>query len=293
MTPWHYITDMEIKDRVVVVTGGGSGIGEALARGFADAGAAHVVVADLDIDGARRVGGAVGGTAVEIDVRNETAIVDLVESTESAHGPIGLFASNAGFVTNAGLEDTNDRIQAMWEVHVMAHIYAARAVVPSMIANGGGYLLNTASAAGLLTQIGSLSYSVTKGAAVSLAEWLAVTHHHQGIGVSVLCPQAVRTNIIVNSPDERADVQLDDEDEWAGSAASADGVVEPAKVAQDCIEAVRDERFWVLPHAEVAEYTRRKATDVDRWLGGMRKFQSALFPDGPLPGDAMAPTELA
>ncbi len=282
---------MEITDRVIVVTGGGSGIGEALVRGFADAGAAHVVVADLAGDDARRVADDVGGSAAEIDVRDEAAIIDLVETTQSAHGPIGLFASNAGFVTTAGLEDTNERIQAMWEVHVMSHIYAARAVVPSMIANGGGYLLNTASAAGLLSQIGSLSYSVTKGAAVSLAEWLAITHHHQGIGVSVLCPQAVRTNIILNSPDERNEVQLDDE--WEGGVASADGVVEPVQVAQDCIDAVREERFWVLPHPEVAEYTRRKATDVDRWLGGMRKFQSILFPDGPLPGDAMIPGELS
>lgn len=282
---------MDIRDRVVVVTGGGSGIGEALARACADAGAAHVVVADLAGDEAARVAADIGGTGVGIDVRDEAAIAALVAETETEHGPIGLFASNAGFVTNAGLEDTNERIQSMWEVHVMSHIYAARAVVPSMIANGGGYLLNTASAAGLLTQLGSLSYSITKSAAVSLAEWLAITHHHQGIRVSVLCPQAVRTNIIVNSPDALAEAR-DADDPWEGGVASGDGVVEPADVAAACLTAIAEERFHVLPHAEVAEYTQRKATDVDRWLGGMRRFQDMLYADGALPGDAMVPPEL-
>ena len=266
-----------------MITGGGSGIGEALAAAVAAAGAAHVVVADIDADQASRVAAAVGGTAVGVDVRGEAAIKALVDSTEEIHGPIGLFASNAGYVTTGGLEDSNDRIQAMWEVHVMAHIYAARAVLPQMIANGGGYLLNTASAAGLLTQIGSLSYSVTKHAAISLAEWLAITHHHQGIRVSVLCPQAVRTNILENSPDAGIWDELD------GSVAGQDGVVEPGDVARQCLEAIGEERFWVLPHPEVADYVVRKATDIDRWLAGMRRFQRAAYPDGPLPGDAIGP----
>jgi NAD(P)-dependent dehydrogenase (short-subunit alcohol dehydrogenase family) len=277
---------MELNDRVVVITGGGSGIGEALARAATDAGARHVVVADLNGAEAERVAGDIGGTGVEIDVRDEAAIQRLVDDTQSANGPIDLFVSNAGYVTSAGLEDPNESIQNMWEVHCMAHIYAARAVVPSMIARGEGYLLNTASAAGLLTQIGSMSYSITKAAAVSLGEWLAVTHHHQGIRVSVLCPQAVRTNIITNSPDHQ---RRDEGDVWEGGVASGDGVLEPADVAQLCLEAIRDERFLVLPHAEVATYVERKATDRDRWLAGMRRFQSALHPDGVLPGDAMAP----
>ncbi len=191
---------MELTDRVVVVTGAGSGIGEAIARAAHAAGARHVVVADLHGDQAERVADDIGGTAVAIDVRDEAAIVAMVESTLDAHGPIDLFVSNAGFVTAAGVEDSNEAIQAMWEVHCMAHIYAARAVLPSMIARGEGYLLNTASAAGLLSQIGSMAYSMTKAAAISLAEWLAISHHHQGIRVSVLCPQAVRTNIVRNSP---------------------------------------------------------------------------------------------
>lgn len=280
---------MELQDRVVVVTGGGSGIGEALAIAAKAEGARHVVVADLDGAQAQRVAAAIGGTGVGIDVRDEAAIRKLVDDTEDAHGPIDLFVSNAGFVTTAGLEDSNDAIQRMWEVHCMAHIYAARAVLPSMIARGEGYLLNTASAAGLLTQIGSMSYSITKAAAVSLAEWLAVTHHHQGIRVSVLCPQAVRTNIVTNSPDFQGVDPVTGASIIEGGVASGDGVLEPADVAAVCIQAIRNERFLVLPHPEVATYVERKATDRDRWLAGMRRFQSALHPDGNLPGDAIAP----
>lgn len=273
---------MELNDRVVVVTGGGSGIGEALAVAAKEAGARHVVVADLNEDEAQRVAEAIGGTGVGVDVSDEAAIKALVDQTEDAHGPIDLFVSNAGYVTMAGLEDSNESINNMWGVHVMSHIYAARAVLPSMIAKGEGYLLNTASAAGLLTQIGSLSYSITKAAAVSLGEWLAVSHHHQGIRVSVLCPQAVRTNIISNSPDGLQG-GLD------GGAAGGDGVLEAADVAQMCLDAVRDERFLVMPHAEVQGYMEFKVADRDKWLNGMRRFQTALYPDGPLPGDAIAP----
>ena len=277
---------MELNDRVVVITGGGSGIGEALAHAADAAGARHVVVADLNGDEAARVAADVGGTGVQVDVGDEAAIQQLVDSTQDAHGPIDLFVSNAGYVTTAGLEDTNESIQNMWAVHCLSHIYAARAVLPSMIARGEGYLLNTASAAGLLTQIGSMSYSITKAAAVSLAEWLAITHHHQGIRVSVLCPQAVRTNIIQNSPDNTGRTE---DDAWEGGVASGDGVLDPADVAALCLEAIRDERFLVLPHEEVATYVERKATDRDRWLAGMRRFQSALYPEGVLPGDAIAP----
>ncbi len=276
---------MELADRVVVITGAGSGIGEALARAAHAEGARHVVVADLDGAAAAAVADSIGGTAVEIDVRDEDAIIAMVEATEAAHGPIDLFVSNAGYVTVAGLEDTNERIQHMWEVHVMAHIYAARAVLPSMIARGEGYLLNTASAAGLLTQIGSMSYSVTKAAAVSFAEWLSITHHHQGIRVSVLCPQAVATNIIQNSPD----LSTRSDDGLEGGVAAGDGVLSSEDVAQVCLDAIRDERFLVLPHPEVATYAERKGADRERWLSGMRRFQGILAGDGPLPGDAMAP----
>jgi NAD(P)-dependent dehydrogenase (short-subunit alcohol dehydrogenase family) len=281
---------MELNNRVVVITGAGSGIGEALAHGAHAEGARHVVVVDRDGAQAARVAAAIGGSAIELDVRDEAAIQRLVDDTEAQHGPIDLFVSNAGYVTSAGLEDPNASIQNMWEVHCLAHIYAARAVLPSMIARGEGYLLNTASAAGLLTQIGSMSYSITKAAAVSLAEWLAITHHHQGIRVSVLCPQAVRTNIIQNSPDFGGrDVVGGSDGAFEGGVAGGDGVLEPSDVAALCIEAIRTEKFLVLPHAEVATYMERKAVDRDRWLAGMRRFQTALHPDGVLPGDAIAP----
>lgn len=288
MATWQarHSVAMELADRVVVITGAGSGIGEALAKAAHAEGARHVVVADLDGAAAAVVAEAIGGTAVEIDVRDEAAIIAMVEQTEAAHGPIDVFVSNAGYVTVAGLEDTNERVQHMWEVHVMAHMSAARAVLPSMIARGEGYLLNTASAAGLLTQIGSMAYSVTKGAAVSFAEWVSITHHHQGIRVSVLCPQAVATNIIRNSPDERVESSDGDLD---GGVAAGDGVLSSEDVAAECLDAMRNERFLVLPHPEVATYAERKGADRERWLSGMRRFQGILAGDGPLPGDAMAP----
>ena len=283
---------MELTDRVVIVTGAGSGIGEAIARAAHAAGARHVVVADLHGDEAERVAADIGGTAVAIDVRDESAIQQMVESTLDAHGPIDVFVSNAGFVTAAGLEDTNEAIQTMWEVHCMAHIYAARAVLPSMIARGEGYILSTASAAGLLTQIGSMAYSMTKAAAISLAEWLSISHHHQGIRFSVLCPQAVATNIVRNSPQNSmaaARTNGADDKGFEGGVASGDGVLDPDDVAELCLQAMRDEQFLILPHPEVATYTERKATDRDRWLAGMRRFQSALHPDGNLPGNAVTP----
>lgn len=230
---------MELDNRIVVVTGGGSGIGEALAKQAASDGARHVVVADLNGDEASRVASELSGTAIQIDVSDEAAIQDMVKTVEDSIGPIDLFCSNAGFVTTAGLEESNELLNKMWGVHVLSHIYAARAVLPSMIAKGEGYLLNTASAAGLLTQIGSMAYSVTKHAAVALAEWLAVTHHHQGIGVSVLCPQAVLTNIVANSPSNLLK-DSDAEAGFDGGVAAGDGVLDPMDVAQKCFESVRE-----------------------------------------------------
>ncbi len=269
---------MELRDRIVVVTGGASGIGKGLAERFHREGASHVVVADRDEGGAKAVAAAVGGTGFGIDVSDEVALRELVAATEREHGRIDLFVSNAGFVTIGGLEAPNEDMQRMWEVHVLAHLYAARAVLPGMIERGEGYLLNTASAAGRLAQIGSLAYSVTKHAAVALAEWIAITHGHQGIGVSVLCPQAVETNIGANSPSRGAL-------EGLPGVAARDGVLQPADVADVVMEALREERFWVLPHPEVAEYARRKASDVDRWLSGMQRWQERLFTGSAHPGE--------
>ena len=191
---------MEIRDRIAVITGGASGIGRGLAERVHADGARHVVVVDRDEAGAKAVAEAIGGTGAGVDVADEEAVQSLVEKVESEHGPIDVFFSNAGYVTLGGLEAPNEELQRMWEVHVLAHVYAARAMVPRMVARGEGYILSTASAAGLLAQFGSLHYTLTKHAAISLAEWIAITHGHQGIRVSVLCPQAVSTNITQNSP---------------------------------------------------------------------------------------------
>ncbi len=268
---------MELSNGIAVVTGGASGIGRALAKAFAAEGARHVVVADRDEAGAKAVAAQIGGRGVGLDVASEGEIRQMVATTEAEVGPIDLFMSNAGYVTRGGLETSNEDIDRMWQVHVMSHIYAARTVLPSMIERGRGYIMSTASAAGLLSQIGSLAYSITKHAAVSLAEWIAITHGHQGIGVSVLCPQAVDTNIGANSPQAGALPAL--------GVASGDGVLTPEHVAAECLAAIREERFWVLPHPEVAEYVRRKATDIDRWLYGMRRFQTRLFEGADLPAD--------
>ena len=268
---------MELQEKIAVVTGGASGIGRALAKAFHAEGARHVVVADRDAAGARAVAEEIGGTGVGLDVANEDQVQSLVEATCRQVGPIDLFMSNAGYVTWGGLEVPNEEISAMWDVHVMSHIYAARAVLPSMIERGEGYIMSTASAAGLLTQVGSLAYSLTKHAAVALAEWIAITHGHQGIRVSVLCPQAVETSIVANSPSLGAHP--------SANVASGDGVLSAEQVAEVCLEAIREERFHVLPHPEVGEYLRRKTTDIDRWIYGMRRFQQRNFEGQALPAD--------
>ena len=271
---------MELNNSVVVVTGGASGIRKALVERFHAEGARAIVVADLDVDGAAEVAASVGGTAVGCNVGDETQVKALVDDTVEMHGGLDLFVSNAGYVTLGGLEAPNDEMTDMFDVHVMAHLYAARHAIPHMVDQGGGWLLNTASAAGLLTQIGSLAYSVTKNAAVSLAEWIAITYGDRGIGVSVLCPQAVESNIRANSPT----VDLLDADQAFG-AAGVDGVLTAAELAEVVVEGLADGRFHILPHADVAEYVRRKGDDIDRWLSGMRRFQQRLYPEGPTPGD--------
>jgi len=273
------VNDMDLTDKVAVITGGASGIGLGLAKRFLAEGARHVVVADRDADGVERASDDVRSTGVVLDVTDEQAIVAMVNDVESNHGPIDLFVSNAGYVTIGGLEIPDEEMTTMFDVHVMSHIYAARAVLPSMIARGEGYLLNTASAAGLLSQIGSVAYSVTKHAAVALAEWISITHGDQGIRVSVLCPQAVATNIGANSPSR---------DRLAGTAAEVaggDGVLTTEQLSDAVIDALGVERFWVLPHPEVEMYAKRKSDDIDRWLTGMRRFQRRLYPDVPNPGE--------
>lgn len=263
---------MELKDKVAVVTGGASGIGKALCERFAAEGARAVVVADRDTAGAVKVATAIGPVArgVGLDVADEAAIKALVAETEERDGPIDLFVSNAGYGQGGGINVSNEDWARMMDVHFYAHLYAARAVLPSMVARGEGYLLNTASAAGLLTQMDSAPYAVTKHAAVAFAEWLSIRYHHEGIRVSVLCPQAVRTNIVPGLRRENANRVT------GANQAAQDGILEPEELAQTVIECLAQERFLVLPHPQVLTYFQRKANDYDRWLGGMRRFMTRL-----------------
>jgi len=253
---------MILQDKVVVVTGGASGIGRALARRFAAEGARGIAVADRDGDGASAVAEEIGEQAfsVSTDVSVEADIVSLVTLTEDRFGPIDLFCSNAGIATGGGADAPTDAWQQIWDINVMAHVFAARAVLPGMIARGEGYLLNTASAAGLLSQIGSAPYAVTKHAAVAFAEWLSITHGDQGIKVSCLCPQGVRTNML-----------------GAGNnALLGPTAIEPEQLADTVIEGLATEEFLILPHPEVKEYFRRKGDDYDRWIRGMRRLQGRV-----------------
>lgn len=259
---------MEVAGKVVVVTGAASGIGRACAARFAAEGA-KVVVADRDGDGTKAVADELGALGVATDVSVEADIERLVAETERELGPVDLFFSNAGIGVDGSIFASDELWDRIWKVNTMAHVYAARAVLPSMLDRGEGYLVSTASAAGLLTQIGNASYSVTKAAAVSLAEWLAVTYGDRGIKVSCLCPQGVNTNMLRGS--------TSDIDRASASAVRAGGdVLEPEQVAETVLQAIRDETFLILPHPEVAEYLRRKATDPDRWLAGMRRLQARV-----------------
>ena len=257
---------MHVTGRVVVVTGGADGIGRAMVERFHKDGAKAIVVADRNLAGAEAVAKSVGGIAMACDVGNEADVQKLVAEAESRAGPIELFCSNAGIGDfggdpNDATSSPNAQWQRGWEVNVMAHVYAARACLPSMISRGRGYFVNTASAAGLLNQIGNPVYGVTKHAAVGFAEILAITHRDQGIRVSVLCPQAVDTAMLRAGGEGPQHV---------------DGVLTPADVAQCVVEALAEERFLIIPHAQVHGYMMKKAENYDRWIGGMAKFRRAL-----------------
>ncbi len=251
---------MKVKGKSVVVTGGASGIGLALARRFAAEGARGVTIADLQEDALEEAAAGIGCRAVPCDVADEAAIGRLVAAAEEAFGPIDVFVSNAGIARMGGADAPDAEWRQNWDIHVMAHVYAARAVAPGMAARGEGYLVNTASAAGLLSHVESATYSVTKHAAVAFAEWLSIAYGDRGVRVSVLCPQAVRTAMLAGRD---------------GSVASLDGVLEPEQVADSVIAAMEREEFLILPHPEVQGYMQRKAADHERWLRGMRKLRAA------------------
>ena len=258
---------MELANAVTVVTGGGNGIGAALCRRFGREGAAGIVIADIDLSSAQAVADEVGGIALAVDVSSEADNIGMIAAAEAAYGPVDLLCLNAGIPTGGSVDAPDDDWQRAWAVNVMSHVYGTRAVLPSMLERGSGYLLHTASAAGLLTNLGAAPYSVTKHAVVALAEWLSITYGDNGIGVSCLAPQFVDTDML----DDLTTIS-EGFHEFA-----VDGSISTEQVADAVIDGLRDERFLILPHPEVADYFVAKAKDYERWLGGMRKLQRNLI----------------
>ncbi|MBW3666346.1 MAG: SDR family oxidoreductase [Actinobacteria bacterium] len=254
---------MEIADKVVVVTGAASGIGEAMARRFAKEGPAGLILADLDLGRLEAVADATGGVARQLDVSDPKGNHDLIDEVEDRFGPVDLFCANAGYGKVADEQTDFEEWDRMWHVNVMSHVYAASRLVPAWTARGEGYFLSTASAAGLLTNLKAAPYSVTKHAAVALAEWLSITYGDAGVKVSCLCPQFVNTPLLAGSE--------------AFRAIAGDDVLEPEQVADEVVEALRRETFLILPHPEVERYFQNKANDYDRWIGGMRELQRTVF----------------
>ncbi|CAN5340434.1 SDR family NAD(P)-dependent oxidoreductase [soil metagenome] len=254
---------MQLKDKVVVVTGGASGIGEAMVRRFAAEGARAVVVADRDGARAAAVAARIGGHAATLDVSAEGAIARLVDAVETAHGPIDLFCSNAGVTAIGGPELPDADWQRVMDVNLMAHVHAARALLPRMLARGGGYFLQTASAAGLLSQFDA-PYAVSKHAAVAFAEWLSITYGDRGIRVSCLCPGAVDTPML----------QAESAPRRALMGQGPQGSIDADAVADKVVEALAEERFLILTHDFVQAQLRRKVDDPERWLRGMRRLHA-------------------
>jgi NAD(P)-dependent dehydrogenase (short-subunit alcohol dehydrogenase family) len=248
---------MNLSGKRVVITGAASGIGAAMARRFHTEGATLVL---SDLQAPVSIATDLGATAMPCDVSDETQVARLVEEA----GEIDLFCANAGIATGLGLDATNDAWERSWAVNVMAHVYSARAVLPGMLARGGGYLLHTCSAAGLLISLSDAPYSATKHAAVAFAEWLAAMYGGQGIRVSALCPQGVRTPMLMEG--------LEKGERAALAVAAAGTILEPEEVAEIVVQGLAEERFLILPHPEVAKYQQRKAADPDRWLAGVRRL---------------------
>jgi NAD(P)-dependent dehydrogenase (short-subunit alcohol dehydrogenase family) len=255
---------MDPAGRHIVVTGAASGIGRACALAFAAAGAT-VTVSDVEAAGAEATAAQLGGVAIPADVGVEEEVHGLIKSAEEANGPIDAFFSNAGITgPQGGPPDlTNDDWDLLWRVNVQSHIWAAKHLLPKMLARHDGYLVSTASAAGLLTQLGAVGYAATKHAAVAVAEWIDITYRDEGVRASCLCPQFVNTPMVTDGLDVDKLRQIAE-------------ILEPEQVAENVIEAMREERFLILPHAEVARYMRNRGVDHERWLSGMRQLQAQL-----------------
>jgi NAD(P)-dependent dehydrogenase (short-subunit alcohol dehydrogenase family) len=258
---------MEIRGKVAIVTGAASGIGAGLARRFAAEGARAVVLADVNLERAEGVAASIGAGAVAVrcDVSREADIQALVASTRERFGQVDIYLSNAGILGRAGGIELEDSLwEKMWQIHAMAHVWAARAVVPAMVERGEGFFLVTASAAGLLNIVESAPYGVTKHAALAFAEWLRIAYGRRGVRVSCLCPQSVESDMVTGD----------------GGSAGHDGILTPAQVAQEVVATMRDEKFLVLPHPQVADYFLKKAQDYDRWIGGMQKMYARHMAGG-------------
>src|ERR1700730_2155006 len=255
---------MLVTDKVVVVTGGARGIGRALARRFAAAGTKAGVVADIDGEGAQTVGREIGGTGLRCDVSLEGDVAKLIQDVQTAHGRIDIFCSNAGIGIGGGPETATSEWQRIWDVNLMSHVFVARHVLPGMLTRKEGYILGTVSAAGLLNHVFAAPYAVTKAAALSFFEWLAIAHGDDGIRVSCLCPQGVKTDML--AAERRLGVDF-----------LTAGALEPEQVAAVVMDGIRTEGFLILPHPEVAQYFNRKAQDYDRWLKGMRRLRAGLL----------------
>ncbi len=275
-TKRNSIGRMNIKDRVIVVTGGAVGIGAALCRRFARGGARQVVVADVNADGARAVADEVGGQAFAVDVGKYDEVEAMIRACEKDLGRIDIFCSNAGIIGGAGVTDDKagpfaeiDEWTRSWDVNVMSQVHAARAAMPAMLEPGEGYFVNTASAAGLLIDVGSMAYTATKHASVGLSEWMAVTYGDRGIRVSCLCPMGVRTPMVAQA--QSLDI----------ARHIVPDAIEPEQVAETVADAIEAERFLILPHPQVAEYFQRKAADPDRWLRGMARMRAKLYVEEP------------
>jgi len=266
---------MQVQDKVVVITGGAGGIGTALGKRFVAEGARAVVLADLDGPAAAEAAAAIGGPirGVACDAGSLASVAELVAGVEAVEGPVDLFCSNAGIARGINVDDDDAAWQANWDVNLMSQVHAARVLLPGWLARGEGYLLVTASAAGLLTTLGDAAYAATKHASVGLAEWLSITYGDRGVRVSCLCPQGVRTNMVYN-------------EEGAGhiglEQVKALRIVEPDDLAETVVAGLAAERFLILTHEEVAAYQKAKSKDVDDWIGAMRHMQADLltkFPD--------------
>jgi NAD(P)-dependent dehydrogenase (short-subunit alcohol dehydrogenase family) len=253
---------MKLAGKTIVVTGGAAGIGRAMVKRFAVEKPAALWIADRDLAAAEAVAREIGGRAIACDVSREADIKALVD----AAGAIDLFCANAGIAVGGGVETPDEEWQRVWDINFMSHVWAARAIVPAMIARGGGYWLSTASAAGLLTMVGGLPYSVSKHAAVSLAEWLAITYGDRGLKVSCLCPLFVNTQLMRGALTDLG----------GGSVLASGTVIEPEQVADAVVAGIDAERFLILPHPEVLTYFQRKAGDYDRWISGMRKLNAKM-----------------